>query len=37
MYTTLILDENSRVKVSGFDTDYINANYIDVRLFFILA
>jgi len=26
-----VLDDDSRAKVSGFDTDYINANYIDVR------
>jgi len=37
MYTTVISGEDSRVKVAGFDTDYMNANYIDVRLFFILA
>ena len=37
MYTTWISDDDSRVKVAGFDTDYINANYIDARLFFILT
>ena len=26
-----VLDDDSRVHVSGFNTDYINANYIDVR------
>ena len=30
MYPTFILDDDSRVKVDGFDTDYINANFIDV-------
>jgi len=29
--TAVISDDDSRVKVAGFDTDYINANYIDVR------
>jgi len=27
-----ISDDDSRVKVAGFDTDYINASYIDVRI-----
>jgi len=31
MYPSFISDDDSRVKVAGFDTDYINANYIDVR------
>jgi len=35
MYNTFISDDDSRVKVAGFDTDYINANYIDVcNIFF---